>query len=182
MNYKFEETPLVFEFIGIKKPYEKFRFEDRLGNLLTKWYNKEPLTQEEDKELDQYRFFFHWTEDFSIEVDTQVYVSFPHHYLQDVNPVDFASINVGDTYSTSGSCRRGKDNEKLEIVNEKKHSKFEFNLNDWFEVDRLEVKEKIVEVSGLFLKPEWVKYRESINDSIVRMRLEDSFKNGGTET
>ena len=182
MNYTFEETPLVFEFIGIKKPYEKFRFEDRLGNLLTKWYNKEPLTQEEDKELDQYRFFFHWTEDFSISVDTKVYVSFPHHYLQDVNPVDFASINVGDTYSTSGSCRRGEDNEKLEIVNEKKHSKFEFNLNDWFEVDRLEVKEKIVEVSGLFLKPKWDKYRESINDSIVRMRLENSFKNGGTET
>ena len=182
MNYTFEETPLVFEFIGIKKPYEKFRFEDRLGNLLTKWYNKEPLTQEEDKELDQYRFFFHWTEDFSIEVDTKVYVSFPHHYLQNVDPVDFASINVGDTYSTSGSCRRGEDNEKLEIVNEKKHSKFEFNLNDWFEVDRLEVKEKIVEVSGLFLKPEWDKYRESINDSIVRMRLENSFKNGGTET
>ena len=181
MNYTFEETPLVFEFIGIKTSYDKYKFEERLGNLITKWYNKEPLTQEEDKELDQFRFSFHWTEDFSIEVDTRVYVSFPHHYLTNVNPVDFASINVGDTYNTSPSSL-GKDNLNLMIVNEKKHSKFEFDLNDWFEVDRLEVKEKIVEVSGLFLKPEWVKYRESINDSIVRMRLEDSFKNGGTET
>ena len=186
MNYTFEETPLVWEYISLLHPQRKhidfIKFEERLGNLLTKWYNKEPLTQEEDKDLDQFRFFFDWTEDFSIEVDTRVYVSFPHHYLQNVNPVDFASINVGDTYNSSSLSLEDKDNLNLMIVNEKKHSKFVFDLNDWFEVDYLEVKEKIVEVSGLFLKPKWDKYRESINDSIVRMRLENSFKNGGTET
>ena len=185
MNYTFEETPLVFEFIGIKTSYDKYKFEERLGNLITKWYNKEPLTQEEDKELDQFRFFFHWTEDFSISVDTNVYVSFNNHYLENLNPVDFASINVGDTYSSSGSCRRGKDNEKLEIVDDKKYSKFDFELNDYFEIDRLEVNKKWVDVSGLDFKPEWDKYRESINDSIAKVKLEhleNSFQNGGTET
>ena len=96
-----------------------------------------------------------------------------------------ASINVGDTYSSSGSCRRGKDNEKLEIVNEGKYSKFDFELNDYFEIDRLEVNKKWVDVSGLDFKPEWDKYRESINDSIAKVKLEhleNSFQNGGTET
>ena len=179
-TYTFEETPLVWEFLGRKTSYDKYKFEERLGNLLTKWYDKEPLTQEEDKELDQFRFFFSWDENFSISVNTNVFVSFFDHFLEDVNPVDFASINVGDTYNTNSSYL-GKDNEKLSIVNEKKHSNFEFDLNDYFEVDRLEVKEKIVEVSGLSYKPEWDSYRESINDSIVKMKLENSYKNGGTE-
>ena len=120
MNYTFEETPLVFEFIGRKTSYDKYKFEERLGNLLTKWYNKEPLTQEQDKELDQFRFFFLWNENFSISVDTNVFVTFHDHFLENLTPVDFASIKVGDTYNENYSSSDKGFNEKLEIVNDKK--------------------------------------------------------------